>query len=189
MKHKHEFSALKGQAAVLLALRGSGAKQQLLLTRRAEHLNIHRGEVAFPGGKWEQGDSSLMFTALRESHEEVGLLPDSVEVIGQLKACPTRAGMLVTPFVGLIPEHQELFPNPEELESLFWVPVDFFIRDQRARTDIFRWGDQEEWAPVYEWQGYKIWGFTARVIVTFMNQYVGMNIDRENNAIETVYKK
>lgn len=178
-----------GQAAVLLAVAGEGEQQRILLTKRAEHLNIHKGEVAFPGGKWEPGDANLLATALRESREEVYLKEDQVNVIGQLEVCYTRAGMPVTPFVAQIAEGLDLRANAEELDALFWVPVDFFLEDQRERTDIFKRNDREDWAPVYRYSGFKIWGFTARVIVEFANTYCGVRIRREHSAPEVEFKR
>lgn len=178
-----------GQAAILLAVAGEGEQQRILLTKRAEHLNIHKGEVAFPGGKWEPGDANLLATALRESREEVSLKEDEVKVIGQLDICYTRAGMPVTPFVAQIAEDLDLRPNTDELDALFWVPLGFFLKDQRERTDIFIRKDREDWAPVYHYSGFKIWGFTARVIVEFANTYCGVCIRREHSAPEVEFRR
>ena len=182
-------NGFRGQAAVLLALKGEGKSQHLLLTRRAMHLNIHRGEVAFPGGKWEEGDTSLLDTALRESNEEVALNPECVEILGQLEPGTTGAGMRVTPFVGAVPDCLALKANLRELDALFWVPVAFLATDIRVRTDIFVHGEREVWAPVYQWEGYTIWGFTARVIVSFLNSFIGAGIRRENVAEEVVFQR
>lgn len=178
----------QGQAAVLIAVSGEGANQRLLLTRRAEHLHKHRGEVAFPGGKWEPGDNNLLATALRESFEEVDLQARDVCVIGQLSTCYTRAGVAVTPFVALVSENLQLRPNPEELQALFWVPMDYFLEDRRERTDIFQHSDLEEWAPVYHFEGHKIWGFTARLITEFVSSYCGIKIARQHCAPERIYQ-
>ncbi len=182
-----------GQAAVLLVVAGEGSDRKLLLTKRAEHLNMHRGEVAFPGGKWEPGDSNLLATALRESCEEVNLQESDIDVIGELDVSSTKSGIAVTPYVGIVrgarPEELNLEPNPEELDTLFWVPLNYFIEDGRERTDIFlRENGREEWAPVYYYAGYKIWGFTARVIVEFINSYCGCDIQRQHLAPELSYK-
>jgi len=168
----------KNQAAVLIAINARDDGDELLLTKRAAHLSLHSGEVAFPGGKWELGDVDLCETALRESHEEVGLKPSRVNVIDQLPMSLTRGGMKVTPYVGRIDCSGGLCANPGELESLFWIPVTFLLEDRRARTDVFELGGTEYWAPVYEWAGYTIWGFTARVLVEFLNRhYIAAGVD------------
>ncbi len=175
----------RDQAAILIAIANvESVTESILLTHRAEHLSLHSGEVAFPGGKWEPSDQNLMETALRESHEEVGLVPSRVDIIGQLPASCTRNKIKVTPYVGRVETEEGLTANVEELQSLFWVPLDFLVEDQRQRTDVFVLDGKEFWAPVYAWEGYKIWGFTARVIVDFLNRMYKQNITRQHSAPE-----
>ncbi len=180
----------RNQAAVLIAITEAADGQEfVLLTERAKHLSIHSGEVAFPGGKWESEDSSLLDTALRESHEEVGLAPSRVNIIEQLPVSHTRQGISVTPYVGRVESRDGLVANIDELQSLFWVPIDFLLKDIRERTDIFTVEGSEYWSPVYDWMGYTIWGFTARVMVDFLNRVYGQNIQRCSEAPEIPYKQ
>ncbi|SMF35405.1 NTP pyrophosphohydrolases including oxidative damage repair enzymes [Alteromonadaceae bacterium Bs31] len=179
------------QAAVLLAIskRADGA-EQILLTLRAEHLASHSGEVCFPGGMWEKEDPDLCTTALREANEEVGLNPSAVEVFAELKPSYTGAGTRVTPFVGRVCASQSLYANPAELQDLFWLPLEVLRSDLRVRTDIFKMGGAEYWAPVYEYAGYTIWGFTARVLVEFMAREYGLVLQRRHHsAPEVLFKK
>lgn len=179
---------IRDQAAVLIAIaRARNGRESVLLTKRAEHLKLHSGEVAFPGGKWERSDGSLLATALRESHEEVGLLPSRVDITHELPLSQTRRGMKVKPYVGRVDSQEGLKPNNSELQSLLWVPLDFLLRDLRTRTDIFVSGGKEYWAPVYDWMDYTIWGFTARVMVEFLNRVYGSGITRHNEAPEKRY--
>lgn len=161
---------LKRQAAVLVLLTDDGDGEKVLLTQRAEHLHQHPGEIAFPGGKWEEGDDTLLDTALRETHEEVGIHPDLVRVTGELKSVYTRKGVKVTPFVGRVDPGVVLTANPEELDEMFWLPVQFLKQDVRARTDSYRHKDKVYWAPAYDFDGYFIWGFTARVLVDLLKE-------------------
>lgn len=177
------------EAAVLLVLAGSGQEERILLTQRAAHLTLHGGEVAFPGGKREAEDRDLCCTAIRETYEEVGLDSSLVEIVGQLPVSYTRAGFRVTPFVGRVPDDVELLANPEELESLFWVPTVFLLEDKRLRTDIFDSPDGQQWAPVYDYLGYTIWGFTARVLVEFLNTFWGADIGPEHEAPDVIYTR
>lgn len=178
------------EAAVLIAIaEGEGGQESVLLTERAKHLSIHSGEVAFPGGKREAADSSLLDTALRESHEEVGLEPSRVSIIDALPLSNTRQGIRVAPYVGRVDSPAGLVPNDDELQSLFWVPVDFLLQDARTRTDVFSHQGKEYWAPVYEWMGYTIWGFTARVMVEFLNRVYDQEIGRESDAPEIPYRR
>lgn len=175
------------EAAVLIALRGTGEDEQILLTQRAAHLSMHSGEVAFPGGMRESQDVTLHDTALREAHEEVGLHPELVEVVGQLPQAATRSGVRVTPVVGRVPRDVSLVACLDELESYFWVPTAFFLEDQRLRTDLFDSVSGRQWAPVYSYLGYTIWGFTARVLVEYVNRYWGAALGLEHEAPRAVY--
>ena len=180
--------SFKDQAAVLIPLKGEGEAEQMLLTKRSEHLSIHKGEVAFPGGKWEGSDKDLCATALRESHEEVGLPPDAVDVLGQLPVAWTRQGMRVTPFIGRLNCEVNLTANEQELDHMFWVPLRFFEEDKRVQTDVFHYAGKEVWAPAYDFEGFRIWGFTSRVIVDFMVRFKGASIPQENPAPRVYFK-
>ncbi len=181
---------IRDQAAVLIAIaREQDGRESVLLTERAKHLSIHSGEVAFPGGKREVDDGSLLDTALRESHEEVGLEPSRVDIIDELPVSYTRHGISVTPYVGRVDSNKGLVANDGELQSMFWVPVEFLLRDTRERTDIFTLDGREYWAPVYDWMGYTIWGFTARVMVDFLNKVYDQNIQRASEAPEIAYER
>lgn len=175
------------KAAVLIALTSGSLGAEVVLTQRSPHLNSHAGEVSFPGGKWEPGDSNLTATALRESHEEVGLPPEHVQVMGCMKTHYTRRQMSVLPVVGVFDPDQPLVANPDELTSIFRVPLAFFMEDKRTRTDVFVGDEGEFWAPVWHFEGYKIWGFTARVLANFMNVAFDADLSRNNAAPERVW--
>ncbi|UTW10383.1 CoA pyrophosphatase [Marinobacterium rhizophilum] len=155
-------------ASVLIALTDS-AEPEVILTRRASHLSTHRGEVAFPGGKQDDTDPDLLYTALREAQEEVGLEPALVDVLGPLGQVMSKHQLQVTPWVGIVPQDVVLTPSPAELESLFRVPLSFFMEDRRQRTDIVRFRGMTHYVPAYEYQGYVIWGLTAYMLVELLN--------------------
>jgi 8-oxo-dGTP pyrophosphatase MutT (NUDIX family) len=172
----------QGNAAVLIALTNNEQNPSVILTKRAIHLSSHSGEVSFPGGKWEEDDVNLQQTALRESWEEIELRDTDVEILTVLPAAYTWQTVKVIPYVGVIPEEVKLTPNFEELDSIFQVPLSFFLEDKRIRTDIFPHPDGQIWTPAYEFEGYEIWGFTARLMITFLNTYFDANITCENPA-------
>lgn len=178
-----ERGKFPNEAAVLVAVTDH-LEPEIILTKRADHLNSHSGEVSFPGGKWEPADSSLVITALRESEEEIALPQDVVEVINVQPHLYSLWGIKVTPYVGIIPREVELIANPDELDSVFRVPVQFFLDDRRTRTDVYYRENSEWWSPVYHYEGYKIWGLTARILVEFVNRAWGAGISRENRAPE-----
>lgn len=170
------------QAAVLIALT-SAPDPEIILTKRAGHLSSHSGEVSLPGGKWDQSDRSLLHTALRESHEEIGLEPSLVEILGGMSPRFTRWDVLVTPYVGIVPQSVELIPNLDELDNIFKVPLSYFLEaDNRARTDLFDRRNKSYWAPAYMFKGYEIWGFTAGLLVDFLNGFFDAGIVAESTA-------
>ncbi len=156
------------QAGVLIALTDS-ADPEVILTRRASTLSSHSGEIAFPGGKCDDTDTSLLHTALREAEEEIGLSPDLVEVIAPLGQVLSKHQLKVTPWVGIVPEQVSLKPNLDELDCIFSVPLSFFLDDRRYRTDALHFKGKMHYVPAYEYEGHIIWGLTAYMLVELMN--------------------
>ena len=176
------LGAFPNEAAVLVAITDDPADPAVILTKRAEHLAVHSGEVSFPGGKWEPGDQSLIDTALREAQEEICLDPALVDIVNIEPATVSRGGMKVTPYVGVIPAGLELVPDFNELDAIFEVPLRYFLDDTRTQTDIYTVNGEEYWSPVYHFGGYKIWGLTARVLIHFLNRAFAAGIERESAA-------
>lgn len=177
----------QNQAAVLIAVTDHPSEPEIVLTRRAQHLNSHGGQVAFPGGKWDDTDNNLLYTALRESQEEIGLNPDCVDVKASLPPAMTRFGIKVTPYIGIVPQDALLTPNYDELDAIFKVPVSFFLdHNSRSRTDVFK-GEQHFWAPVWFYQGFEIWGFTAGILAEFFNRTLEADIQEKNPAPVKIY--
>ena len=164
------------EAAVLVPIT-RGAEPQLVLTLRASGLATHGGEVAFPGGRRDPEDESLVFTALREAQEEVGLEPALVEVVGPLSTQISRHGIKVTPYVGLIPERVEFRANRAEIDALFQVPLAFFRDDPREITHRIDYLGHSWYVPSYRYAGFKIWGLTAMMVVELVNLLYGAGIE------------
>ena len=150
------------QAAVLVLI-SRGDNPALLYTKRAAHLRQHPGEVCFPGGMWESDDGDLFTTAQRETHEEIGLPAAEMHLLGRLPQSHTRAGTPVTPFVASFNSDIPLFPSPDELDSIFFVPLSVFDDGIQVREDTFERNGCAFSVPAYHYQGYEIWGFTAAV--------------------------
>lgn len=156
-------------AGVLMPLVRRQENPGLILTKRSEQLFTHRGQVAFPGGKWEEGDSHLLQTALRETEEEIALQPSIVEVVAELPILPSLTDIQVRPYVGLVPPDLNYVPNPDEIEAVFEVPLAFLIDAQNLRMDIMDTHYGEIEMPCYRYEGFIIWGFTLVVLVGFLN--------------------
>jgi 8-oxo-dGTP pyrophosphatase MutT (NUDIX family) len=159
------------QAGVLVAITDE-AEPHLVLTRRAQHLNSHSGEVAFAGGKRDKTDPNIIFTALREAYEEISLATTDVKIIGPLDQVVSRFGYVVTPIVGIIPADVELVANPEELDAIFKVPLRFFLESEPH--DYFERGNIS--IPSFHYEGFRIWGLTAMMITEMVNNHLNANI-------------
>lgn len=167
-------------AGILVPITRHSTNPEIILTRRAEHLNTHKGQVAFPGGKFDEGDGNVLQTALRESHEEIGLRPDQVEIIGPLSQVISLHGIRVTPYVGLVDDELELTPNLDELDSIFHVPTQFIETAEPKRRDRMTYKGMALSVPSYDYdykgELYEIWGLSAIVLVELMNVAFEANI-------------
>ncbi|MCA0894371.1 NUDIX hydrolase [Microbulbifer agarilyticus] len=174
-------SNLHGHAAVLLALTDE-KDPQVILTLRSQHLSSHSGEVSLPGGRWDDTDPSLEYTALRETHEEIGLPADRVRILGPLWTRTTRWQVEVTPWLGIVPADASLTPNPGELDAIFRVPLSWFFDDPRIRTDRITIDKRRIYLPAYNYEGYEIWGFTAGVLTEFLVRVLDAPIGRRDDV-------
>lgn len=165
------------EAGILVPVTDDENNPEMIFTLRSANLKTHRGQVSYPGGKRDPEDSSLAATALRETHEEIGLPPDQVDVIAPLSQVMSRYGILVTPYVGVVPGDHPVVPNPYEIESVFRVPLSFFLEDRRERTDALSFLNHTFYVPCYRWERYQIWGLSAVVLVDFMNAVYDAGID------------
>lgn len=157
------FSANSRHAAVLIPI-VCRPEPTLLLTRRSDHLRKHAGQVAFPGGKADPQDFSLIDTALREAEEEVAIPTSVVHVLGQLAPLDSSSGYQVTPVVGLVPANIAFQGNEAEVAGLFEIPLYEALRLSRYYSlDIHRGGvNHRVYLSWYESQF--IWGLTAAII-------------------------
>jgi 8-oxo-dGTP pyrophosphatase MutT (NUDIX family) len=162
-------------AAVLMPIQEREDGDYLVLTKRAEDLNHHRGQVAFPGGRVDVTDRGELEAALRESYEEIGIDPADVRVLGRLDQVTAAADFVVTPFVGIIPTPYEFRLNPVETAAVFFVPIAALLEPQRVTIADRRSSHGE---PVYhfDFDGWDIWGATARIIVQFLDLVYGYKI-------------
>ncbi len=151
-------------AAVLCGLVERAGGLQVVLTKRAAHLNQHAGQIAFPGGKVDPFDPSPLAAALREANEEIGLGEDMVEIVGTLDPYLTSTGFRVTPFVGVIDPRWRPFPDPDEVEEVFETPLDFLMDPaNRVRHHHDRQGARRTYYAM-PWGEYYIWGATAGIL-------------------------
>jgi len=150
-------------AAVLVAITDRPAPG-LLLTVRREHMRKHAGQVAFPGGRVDEGETAVR-AALREAQEELALDPADVQVLGEADSYRTVTGYGVTPVVGLVPPDLELTPNPDEVADWFEAPLDFVLDPINQRRMSAEYQGRTRHYYQIDWEGRRIWGATAAMLV------------------------
>ena len=160
-------------AAVLVPLIAHEGGATVLMTRRADTLASHTGQIAFPGGRLDPGETAVE-AALREAWEEVALDPDVVEVLGLGEAYETGTGFLVTPVIGWLTDPPRTRPSPDEVAEVFEVPWDFLIDGANHRRDYY---DPETGPRRWYWavpfgERY-IWGVTAGIVRALRTRLYG----------------
>lgn len=163
---REQLSGQLKPAGVLVPIIAQAGEISILLTQRSAELQHHAGQVSFPGGRMEDHDENVAATALRETHEEVGIAPHDVSVIGYLRTMPTITGYAVTPVVGLISADVELVLDRSEVEYTFEVPLSFILnRDNDVRT-LLEYHGREVAMIEFHWERERIWGATACIILS-----------------------
>jgi 8-oxo-dGTP pyrophosphatase MutT (NUDIX family) len=158
-------------AAVLVPLFERDGRVFVLLTKRTEDLSSHAGQISFPGGKQDEGESEPRLTALREAQEEVGLDPSAVEIIGALDDCPTFVtNFVISPVVGVIPDHYPFTPNASEIQFLIEAPLDDFLLPGTLRTETRQRGEYTVQLFYYSVVGQVVWGATARILTELFSR-------------------
>ena len=160
-------------AAVLVPLVDRPDGMTVVLTQRTDHLVKHAGQISFPGGRLEVGDSSPAAAALREAEEEVGLPATQVDIVGRLDDYVTGTGFLIAPMVGLVQVPYDVKLDPYEVAELFEVPLSFFLdpanhqRHSRVLNGIERHFYAMPYGDRY------IWGATASMLVNLYDVLAG----------------
>jgi 8-oxo-dGTP pyrophosphatase MutT (NUDIX family) len=157
-------------AAVLVPLFLVDDTVHVLYTKRTETVPHHQGQIAFPGGRLHPEDPSAARAAVREAHEEIGLRPEDVDVLGALDDIHTiRTRFVITPFVALVPHPYAFRPNPPEVAEIFAVPLPTLQDPATHRQEI--WHLEGLQVPVHtiHYRGHVIWGATERITRNFLD--------------------
>ena len=158
-----ERAAASIPAAVLVAIT-SRPEPGIILTTRREHLRTHAGQIAFPGGRVDEGEDAVA-AALREAWEEILLDPTVVDLAGTIEPYRTVTGYAVTPVVGVVPPDLPLEAHEREVADWFEAPLAFLLdpANQQQRTALFQGRERHYYEII--WNGHRIWGATAAMIV------------------------
>lgn len=154
-------------SAVMVLIMEKDNEAHVLLTKRTSKVGTHKGDMSFPGGTRDEEDSDLLATALRETEEEVGIVPEDIEVLGEFDHFMSVAGFHVSTFIGIIPHPYTYTVSEDEIEACVEVPLHIF-RDRKydKKQEIEFEGDTFN-IYHYFFNNYEIWGLTARILTDF----------------------
>lgn len=164
-------------AAVLIPLFFKNDQAYILFTKRTDKVATHKGQISFPGGSMDETDPDLLYTALRETDEEVGIQSGDVNVLGQTDIFLTNTEFLVTPFVGTYEVPYNYQVNPGEIERLIEVPLLHLLRNdifrlQQIKRNGYNWNIH-----YYQFEGDVIWGVTGFLLSNFLSIVFGLERD------------
>lgn len=162
------------KAGVLVPIVGS-AEPHIYFTERSMHLRNHPGQISFPGGRIEPDDANAQAAAIREAHEEVGLDPAHVRILGRLPDYVTGTGFDIAPFVAWLPPTAELTPDYREVARLFSVPLDYAMNAGHYRLETLVRNDQTFNFYAIDYEGNYIWGATAGMLHGLLERVAGVD--------------
>lgn len=157
------------QAAVLVPIVQHAGGPTVLLTQRTETLSKHAGQVSFPGGSIDEGDENAMAAAIRETHEEIGLTEDYIEVHGELDSYRTGTGFEITPIVASVRPGFDLQIDSGEVAAAFEVPLDFIMNRSNHQRQSGVWRGRRRHYYAMPYNGFFIWGATAAMLVNLVD--------------------
>lgn len=160
-------------AAVLVGIQERPGGLAVLLTRRTESLRDHPGQISFPGGRLERAEESPVAAALREAHEEIGLPPSRVELIGYLPPQAVVTGFAISPVIGLVPGDFSPVPDPAEVAEVFSVPLDFLMAPGSLRLEHRQVRGVAMSTFACQFGNYRIWGATAQILAALCGRLHG----------------
>jgi 8-oxo-dGTP pyrophosphatase MutT (NUDIX family) len=160
-------------SAVLVPLYVAAGELWVLLTKRAESLQDHGGQYAFPGGVRVEGDEDEVATALRETHEEVGIAPSLIVVLGHLSDVWTPTGYLISPVVGAIPHPLSVEPSSDEVEAVVRVPFSYLAKPEVVEEQEVVIAGEKLVSKVFHYRNHRIWGATARILADLLDRLTG----------------
>ncbi|MCU0452802.1 MAG: CoA pyrophosphatase [Bacteroidetes bacterium] len=162
------------RAAVLIPLIDDDGHLSILLTKRTDHVEHHKGQISFPGGVIDARDDGVVAAALREANEEIGLDRSVIELLGEHDDLEIPTGFVVTPVVGVLRGMPDLVLNVDEVEESFAVPVSFLLDPENEEQGTREWRGQMHPVYSYEFGGHRIWGATAAMIRGLLRGAAGL---------------
>ena len=170
LPYLQQLNMTQFRPAAVMVLIEPGNVAQVVLTVSSLQLQQHGGQVSFAGGKQDPEDGSLIETALRETHEELGILPSNIEILGQMPSLPTVSAYQVSPVIGLLKPHTNIVPNVGEVAKVFLVPLAQLMQPKRYLHYPIMRGSQS-FQTVKFAHTENIWGATATILLALAEHY------------------
>jgi 8-oxo-dGTP pyrophosphatase MutT (NUDIX family) len=164
------FSHKPKVGGVMLLLYKKNDLLTTVLIKRKEYDGVHSGQMSFPGGKQDENDTDNIVTALRETHEEIGIEPSRIQVLGRLtELYIPPSNFLVYPSVGYTNTIEKFYPEASEVEKVVEIPVDFFLDEKNInlQTEVPVFNNTKVVVPAYKFDDHIIWGATAIILSEF----------------------
>jgi 8-oxo-dGTP pyrophosphatase MutT (NUDIX family) len=158
------------RAGVLILLFRKNNELCVLLTKRSDEVEHHKGQISFPGGAMDAGDADIVATALREAEEEIGLSAPSVEVLGLFDDGWTPSGFRITPVLGFTQMRPNVRRSLQEVEEIVEVPLSFFLNPRNERVQQFTRDGKQLDVYFYTYGTNEIWGATAAILRAFLRE-------------------
>lgn len=155
------------RSAVKIILMEKNGEPHVLLTKRTDKVSTHKGQISFPGGGYDETDDSILETAYRETFEEVGIPEESIDLIGQFDDYVSIFGHHVSCFVGSVPYPVKYRFSRDEIDDYIEAPLKLFADLKYDRVETYNHEGRDVSVYYYYFQGYEIWGLTARILTDF----------------------
>ena len=156
-------------AGVLLVVYPKDGEYCVLLNKRSQLVEHHKGEISFPGGAVDPEDANLLATAIRETHEEMGVHPDDIEYLGDLDDVKTISNFLIHAFVATIPYPYDFKPSEFEVAEVLEVPISHLRTEASIRSETRLRDGVVRTSPTYVYNGHVVFGATAMVLENFLD--------------------
>ncbi|MEZ8823164.1 CoA pyrophosphatase [Vibrio amylolyticus] len=163
------------KASVLVGFIERPQGLSVVLTKRAKHLRHHPGQISFPGGKYEESDTSLLATAIRETQEEVGIDPKYISIFGQMPELVTVSHFSVTPVLAFIDPDYSMLIDPNEVAEVFEIPVNHMLDRQQLYSHLFTINHHHHRVFALPYKNHFIWGMTAQIIQAMQQHIMSIN--------------
>lgn len=168
-------------AAVMILIMNRGGEPHVLLTKRTDKVGTHKGQMALPGGGYDETDGNFLNTALRETQEEVGVRKEDVDVLGRFDDFISIAGFHVVSYIGVIPFPYTYTINRDEIEDYVEVPLSIFVNREYGKVQQVEFEGALYNVYHYYFRNFEIWGMTARILTDFaakiLNPCAGETVD------------